>query len=324
MRAIDAVDGESGRRSGSLLRPMKLSAIDTNLLVALEALLTERNVTRAAARLGVGQPAMSHSLARLREHFKDPLLIAKGRQLVLSEKASKLVRAVASATTAVSQVFDDSPRFDPDADRVFVLAAADLFASRVIPHLLGMLASAAPGAELEVRPLIARSTEQILSDGVELALGVFEDVPPSINQQVLFREPYVCVVRADHPARGRKMKRDVFLALPHLEVAPAPQTRPGQRIDSLLSARGERRRVTTRVPHFSVAARILASTDQVLTMTRGFAALLAETAPLRFLDCPLDLPPAAFSQIWSRRHDGDPGHRWLREAVAAICSSRAR
>src|SRR5204862_4957286 len=105
--------------------PMKLSAIDTNLLLALHALLEETSVTRAAKRLGVGQPAMSRSLARLRDHFKDPLLVRKGRQLVLSRAAHALSPAVAKAITAVTDVFEDAG--GARAPRSYVLVCADLF-----------------------------------------------------------------------------------------------------------------------------------------------------------------------------------------------------
>ena len=298
---------------------MKLSGIDANLLVALDALLKERSVTRAAARIGVGQSAMSHTLARLRAHFGDPLLVPRGRELVLTEKALKLVEAVDTATDAVAAVFVDKPGFDPTARRTFVLACTDLFSLRFVPPLLHTLSREAPGIELEVRPLISRSTEQILSDGVELAFGVFEDVPVEMNQLRLFQDPFVCVVRADHPDVADELSLETYVALPHLEVAPAPSSRPGDRIDRLLTARGLRRRVTTRVPYFLLAAHLVAQSDLVLTMTQAHAEVLAELAPLRIVKAPLELPPLAFSQIWCRRYDDDEAHRWLRDTAARIC-----
>jgi DNA-binding transcriptional LysR family regulator len=299
---------------------MKLSDIDTNLLLALEALLTERSVTRAAARLGVGQPAMSHSLARLREHFGDPLLVRRGRDLVLSEKARALLDSVTQATAALSRVFEERPGFDPAAPRRFAVACTDLFSLRFVPELLATVEREAPGVELEVRPLVARSTEQILGDGVDLAFGVFEDVPPAINQEHLFSDPFVCVVRADHPAvEHEALSLESYVSLPHLEVAPAPQSRPGARIDRVLAAQGLKRRVKSRVPYFLLAAQILARTDQALTMTRSYAGVLATLGSLRVVAAPIELPPLAFSQIWLHRSDDDPGHRWLRATTARLC-----
>jgi DNA-binding transcriptional LysR family regulator len=160
-----------------------------------------------------------------------------------------------------------------------------------------------------------------LSDGVDLAFGVFDDVPPSLNQQTLFEDPFVCVVRADHPQVGASLSLRAFTRLPHLEVAPAPKARPGLRIERMLAAKGLARRVETRVPYFLLAARILESSDQVLTMTHVFADELRNAARLRIVKCPLAIPPLSFSQIWLRQHDDDPTHRWLRETCARICSS---
>ena len=256
----------------------KLSGIDTNLLIALDALFKERSVTRAAARLSIGQPGMSHSLARLREYFKDPLLVPHGRAMVLTDKALKLVDRVARATEALADVFEERSSFDPLAARRFAFACADLFALRFVPQLFEALRREAPGIEPELRPLVTRATDQILSDGVELAFGVFEDVPPALNQQSLFVDPFVCVVGADNARVGKSLSLRTYVALQHLEVLPAPMARPGARIDRFLTAKGLRRSVATRVPYFLLAARLLAESELILTMTRMFA-----TGELRLL-----------------------------------------
>ncbi len=297
----------------------KLSRFDANLVLALHALLTERSVTRAAARLGVTQPAMSHSLARLREQFDDPLLIAKGRELVLSAVARKLVEPVATAVSALTNVIDGKRAADPRAERTFVLAAADLFATRFFPSVLRALRDDVADVDVEVRSLASRSTEDILSQGVDLAFGVFEDVPPTMNQEHLFQDPFVCVVRESHPRVRRVLSLDQYVTLPHLEVAPAPNARPGERIDRWLAARGHRRRVTTRVPFFALAARILMESDQVMTMTSFLARALTEGKPLRVVKCPLELAALTFSAIWHRRHDADAAHVWLRTVALGVC-----
>jgi DNA-binding transcriptional LysR family regulator len=298
---------------------MKISGIDANLVVALDALLRECNVTRAAKRLGVSQPALSHSLARLREHFKDPLLIANGRQLVLTERAAQLVEPVAAATAALGTVFAKRPAADLRRHRSFVMSCADLFADWLVPPLVRTLHADAPGIDLEVRAHAGRSTEVILSDGVELAFGVFEDVPPAFNQRYLFRDSFVCVVRANHPRVGAALSLKTYVQLQHLEVLPSPNARPGVRIERLLAARGLRRKVAVRVPYFSLAARIVATDDCVLTMTRLFAEQLQRIAPIRIVTCPLPLEPLAFSQIWPRRHDDDLVHRHVRDTSARLC-----
>lgn len=300
---------------------MKLSAIDTNLLLALHALLEESSVTRAAKRLGVGQPAMSRSLARLRDHFKDPLLVRKGRQLVLSREAQALSSSVAKAIAAVTDVFDDAG--GTGARRAYVVACADLFGAAILPGLVDRLSRGADAdATLEVRAILARSTEQILEDGADVALGSFEDVPPVVSQQYLFSDPFVCVVRANHPRVGTALSLDAYLELRHLEVLPAPNARPGLRIDRALGEKANRRRVALRVPYFSIAARVLAESDLLLTMTRSFARELQRVAPLEVVAVPFRVPPLRFSLIWHRSREADRSHRRFRDLVAKICLER--
>lgn len=307
--------------SGDVTPVMKVSGIDANLLIALDALLRERSVTRAAARLGVGQPAMSHSLARLRQHFKDPLLRMMGRDMVPSEKALRLADRVASAAAAFTSIFEDRSGFDPQAPRSFVLASTDAFALRFVPDILETIQRDAPGVEVDVRPLVSPSAEEILTDGVDLAFGAFEDVGTEMNRQHLFHDPFVCVVRANHPEIQQEIALGKYVSLPHLELLPSPHSRPSEPVDRFLAARGQRRNVTTRVPYLLAAAGILAQSDHVLTTTHGNAEPLIKMAPLRIVKPPLEIPPLAFSQIWYRRHDEDEAHRWLRELTARICSS---
>jgi len=178
------------------------------------------------------------------------------------------------------------------------------------------------GADLEVRSIPGRSTEQILDDGADVVLGAFEDVPPVVSQRHLFSDPFVCVVRADHPRVRAAMSLKTYLDLHHLEVLPAPLARPGLRIERALGSKAAQRRVTVRVPYFSLAARVLAESDLVLTMTRSFARVLLELGSLKVVPSPVKVPLQRFSLIWHRRHDGDRAHASLREAIARICVDR--
>jgi DNA-binding transcriptional LysR family regulator len=299
---------------------MKLSGIDTNLLLALNAVLQEGSVTRAARRLGVGQPAMSRSLARLREHFKDPLLVQSGRHFVLSPVARALAPTVAKAVTAIVEVFDDGEA--AGTRRTYSIACADLFAQAIVPSLYAELARAVE-VTLEVRSIPARSSEQILADGTDVVLGSFEDVPPTLSERYLFSDPFVCVVRPGHPrVGGEALSLDAYLELPHVEVLPTPQARPGLRIDRALGARAAERRVAARVPYFSLAARLVAESDLVLTMTRVFARELQTQIPLEIAPAPLELPPLRFSLLWQRARDDDRAHAGFRELVTKTCLER--
>jgi DNA-binding transcriptional LysR family regulator len=296
---------------------MELSAIDTNLLLALHALLQEASVTRAAKRLAVGQPAMSHSLARLRAHFGDPLLVAKGRQHVLSPGAQALAPSVERAVAAVAEVFGDSKRKPASPGRPYVLACADHFGVAVLPILLRNFGGDTGGG-LEIRPLLSRSTEEILEDA-DVALGAFEDVPVTITQRHLFSDSYVCVVRRDHPRVRKALTLETYLELDHIDVVPAPLSRPGARIDRALGQQARRRQVIVRVPYYILAARTVAQTDLVLTITRSLAELMQPLAPVKLVTFPGKILPHRFSLIWHRRNDGDAVHARFRNGVIEAC-----
>jgi DNA-binding transcriptional LysR family regulator len=303
---------------------MKLSGIDANLLAALDALLREKSVTRAARRLGVGQPAVSHSLSRLRAHFKDDLLVLKGRSYVLTDKAEKLVSVVANATRGLAEVFEERPNFDAATSSYrFVVACSDLFGILVIPELLRTLKREAEHVAVELRAIVATSKESILEGGVDLALGIFEDMPSSINQQSLYDDPAVCVVRANHEKVGKRLTLETYGKLPHLEIGPTADSISGMRIDRALAAIGKRRHVTLRVPYYLLAPHILEQTDHVATLSASGAEILAKMARLRVVEPPIELPSYKFSQIWQNSHNDDQAHTWLRERIAGICQRRA-
>jgi DNA-binding transcriptional LysR family regulator len=299
---------------------MKLSGADANLLPALDALLREKNVTRAARRLGVGQPAVSHSLARLRNHFHDELLVLRGRTYFLTEKGEKLAEVVANATRAMAAVFEEPPDFEATTSSSrFVVACSDLLGFIIIPEMLQTLQGEAKHVEVELRTPLNMSKESLLEGGVDLALGVFEDVPPSMNQQALFEDTAACVVREGHGRVGDRLTLDTYGALPHLEIAPARGSIPELHVERALAAVGMRRRVTLRTPYYLLAPRILERTDHVATLPASAAELIAKTALLRVLSPPIELPSYKFSQIWWSNRNDDRGHAWLRGHVADIC-----
>ena len=302
---------------------MKLAGIDANLLAALDALLREKSVTRAARRLGVGQPAVSHSLSRLRAHFKDELLVLSGRDYQLTDKAEKLAIVVANATRALAEVFEDTPSFDAATSSYrFVVACSDLFGVLVIPELLRTLKREAQHVEVELRAILSTSKDSILSGGVDLALGMFEDVPAGINQQALYDDPAVCVVRADHEQVGARLTLETYGTLPHLEIAPVADAIRSLYIDRALAAVGKSRRVTLRVPYYLLAPHILEHTDHVATLSASGADILLKMARLRVVEPPLALPAYRYSQIWQNSYNDDNAHTWLRERIAGICQSR--
>jgi len=246
----------------------------------------------------------------------------RGRDYFLTDKAQKLAGVVANATRALAEVFEQTPSFDAATSSRFVVACSDLFGILVIPELLRTLKREAEHVEVELRAIVSTSKESILADGVDLALGVFEDVPPGINQQSLYDAPAVCVVRANHEQVGQRLTLETYGKLPHMEIAPVADALSGLHIDRALAAIGQRRHVTLRVPYYLLAPHILEQTDHVATLSASGADILAKMARLRVVEPPIPLPSYKYSQIWQNSHNDDLAHTWLRERVASICQRR--
>ncbi|RYE91189.1 MAG: LysR family transcriptional regulator [Myxococcales bacterium] len=296
-----------------------MRGVDTNLIVALHALLRHQNVTRAAREVGLGQSSMSHALARLRAHFDDPLLVPVGRTMVLTERARGLVEPVSEAVARLERVFTPPEPFEPRTSRrVFRVAATDNLALYVLPRLAATLQRSAPGIDVRVCALPADWATSLLRGEIDLKLGRKAPVPRSLDAQELSREELACVVRRGHPVRARPGAAE-YAALDHLLIAPTASVdaTPSGAVDVALARRGLARRVAMSVPHFLVAPFIVAQSNLVLTAPARLLAPFVDSLDLRRLTLPVRLPGYRLSQVWAAHARDDEGHRWLRAAVAA-------
>ncbi|HET9953244.1 MAG TPA: LysR family transcriptional regulator [Polyangiaceae bacterium] len=290
---------------------MNLAAIDTNLVIALHALLKERNVTRAAKRLGLGQSATSHALARLRRLFGDALLVKAGRELVLTDRAEALLGPCTNAVAELERLFTEPSPFEPrSARRKFRIASTDNLEAYVLPRLTAILAKEAPGVELHFFQLTTDWISGLKQDEFDLKLGRSYPIPSGLRSEELFRDRLVCVARRGHPM-GRRISLRQYAALSHIVVAPGRPERSF--MDEALAAAGLERRVALVVPHFLPALFAVAASDYVVTVPSR----LMGVSPLRLRSVPLPVRAAeyALTQVWSDRHDADPGHRWLRQTI---------
>lgn len=296
---------------------MKLSAIDTHLVVALHALLEERSVTRAARRTGVTQSTMSHALSRLRACFDDPLLVAEGRGMVPTARALALAGPAAAAIAGLEAVFAAPAAFDPRKDaRAFRVAATDNLELLVLPRLARMFAREAPRVDVRVRALSADWAGELRRGELDLKLGRRGPDAPGLVRETLASESLVCVVRRGHPALAKRMTVKRYAALDHLLVAP----HGGEvgAVDRALAAHGMRRRVAMTVPHFLVAPFVVARSDLILTAPSRVAAALGPALSLVTLPCPVELPSYALEMSWAERASGDPAAAWLRACVRRV------
>ncbi len=297
---------------------MRLESIDTHLVVALHALLQERNVTRAAKRVGLTQPSMSHALSKLRDHFDDPLLAPAGRALELTERGRSLLAPVSTAIDALRDVFAPAPPFDPKlVARTFRIASSDNLELLVLPPLAALLEREAPRIDVRSSDLGADWRERLRRGELDVKLGRAETPAPGLRSRVLFQERLVCLVRRGHPAMRGRLTPQRYAALDHLLVAP----RGGETgiVDDVLAARGLERRVAMTVPHFLVAPFVVASSDVVLTISTRVAERFASRLGLVTLPCPVPTPKYALAQTWAASMDDDEGHAWFRDAVARVC-----
>lgn len=308
------------------MHDVHLEALDMNLLVALRALLAERHVTRAAARVGLSQPAMSHALARLRELLGDPLLVRTPSGMQPTPRAEAMTAPLQRALEDIGRVLASPAPFVPRlATRKFRIATNDYMELVVLPRLLARLWKEAPNVDVRVVNLTARANDELAEGRLDLALGVVDrsgqvDAPQGIRSQRLVSDGFVCVVREGHPVVKRRLSLDDFVALPHALVAPRGE--PGSIVDSALERIGKKRRVAVEVPHFLVAPHVVRETDVVLTLAARVAKSLAPLLGLRQLPPPVELPGFSMSMLWHERQHVDPAHVWLRGLMAAVAKEQ--
>lgn len=296
----------------------RLSEINLNLLVSLDALLTERSVSRAARRTGVSQPAMSQSLRQLRAIFDDALLARDRGVLVLTPAAERLMVPLRHALVAVQRVLDGEKPFDPGrAERRFTIAVGDFAAVTLLPPLLERASREAPGIGFDVRPVEpTRLFERLATGEFDLVIGAKLDASGDFMRQLLYRDGFVCMARRDHPElSGDALDLERYAALPHVLISPTGEG-PSV-VDRLLAERGKQRRIALRIPYFLAAPLMVVRSDLVLTAPRSVAGAFASTHALALFEPPLELPSFGVYQLWHQRYQSDDAHRWLRELVAA-------
>jgi DNA-binding transcriptional LysR family regulator len=294
-----------------------LESSDLSALATLDALLQESSVSRAARRLGLSTPAVSHALARLRERFDDPLLVRAGKSMVLTPRAEVLRPQVRDAIAVASRVFEASGEMEPsELERTFTLSTTDYVLSVFGRALDERVRREAPGVRLRFLPNALDDADRLRRGDSDLAVGIYGDLPPELKTRTLFTERLVCVVRKGHPTVKKRLTLREFVKLEHVQVAP--RGRPGGYVDELLEARGLERRVARAVPFFHTALEMAATSDYVLTISERIAKATSAALGLVVHEPPLPLEPFALSMVWHPRFDGDQAHKWLRQQLVEV------
>jgi DNA-binding transcriptional LysR family regulator len=292
-----------------------LRRLDMNLLVTLDVLLAEQNVTRAAERLHFSQPSVSVHLAKLRDIFGDPLLLPGPRGMRPTARAESLREPLRDALAALALAVSPEAAFDPaTATQTWRIAATDYSETTVLMPALNRLRAEAPNtrvAVLEMSP--ARTAKQAEQGEIDLAFHTLDDTPPDLHHRPLFKETYVLVGRVDHPKLKRKPTLAQFQALEHVIVSPDGGGFFGP-TDQALAERGMTRRVVLSVPHFLFMRSLIEQTDLVGMLP---ARLVGERSSLRVVSPPVDVTGYEMTMVWHERVHRDPGHMWLREVIAS-------
>ncbi|MBQ0928368.1 LysR family transcriptional regulator [Saccharopolyspora endophytica] len=299
---------------------MNLGQVDLNLLVVLDALLREQNVTRAAERLHMSQPATSTALARLRKLLGDPLLVKQGRYLRLTPRGEALVEPVREVLGTIEQHIVAPPDFDPAHDeRTFNLASSDYVGVVIMRPLLERVNGLMANVRLEMGALSGDAARMIERDEIDLVIlpEVLAEsmVAGSCSSAPVVRDRYVGAVWSQHPLAGGSLPLDALTRYPYLAYAPPNGC-------SLMDEDIERAGVTPRVEvtsvNFITMPFLMAGTDLVTIIPESLGKQLAPAAGIELLEPEFPLRPVRESAYWHSRRDADPAHRWLREQLLAV------
>lgn len=286
--------------------------LDLNLLKALDALLDERSVTRAAARLSLTQPAVSGMLTRLRDAFNDPLFVRAPHGMVPTLRAQALALPVKQLLADADALLQPAI-FDPKrAELTWTIAATDYALKAVIVPFIAALKPLAPGIRVRIIPESPQTLfSQTERGDVDIALLTPRSTPPELHSRALYQEEYVCLMRADHPQAAVPLTLDRFCALEHVLVSWQGDSFRGV-TDEALAALGRSRRVGLSVSSFLVLPEVLAVSDMIAVVPRRLAKM---ASGMHIAPPPLPIPGFTKSMAWHERSHRDPAQQWLRELL---------
>ncbi|MCG8910310.1 LysR family transcriptional regulator [Pseudomonas sp. DP-17] len=300
---------------------MRFHHLDLNLLVALDVLLEEQNITRAAERLHMTQSATSGVLGRLRKYFEDDLLVQVGRSMQPTPYALELAGPVREVLLTIRSSITAKPVFDPaSSKRHFRLIASDYLISVLFSQVIQRIHKEAPGITFEMHPPGEQAVEMTLRGEVDLMFVPERYLIEGHPSQLLFEEEHVCVVWKGNTAVGDTLTLEQYMDMGHISVAFG-RSRQLSIEDWFMSQYGFKRRLEVITNDFNTLPQLLVGTHRIATMHSRLAELYAKYLPLRILPAPVKIPVMRESMQWHRSMDGDPMHRWLREKVSEFIRS---
>lgn len=304
---------------------MNIRRIDLNLLIYLDVLLREQNVTRAAEQLGITQPAMSNGLRRLRDLFNDPLLIRTSEGMTATEKAKEIqpaLRQVLNNITAIVEPDDDFDAFS--SNKVFRIMCSDYAEATLLPHIIKRMRQEAPNVILDFLTPSDVSYKDMELGKVDMAINRFNEMPSSFHQNIIWRDSFSCLINAENPIVD-EWDLEHYVAAAHIWVSKTgmgvgfgvnPEKSGGLGwIDQALQKIGEKRNISIFTRHYSMPALLMMNNDLVATLPTRVAKMQASNPQLVIKEPPFHIPEFELKMAWSPLLQTNSAHRWLRRLI---------
>jgi LysR family nod box-dependent transcriptional activator len=303
---------------------MRFGRLDLNLLVALDALLTEKSVSLAADRLCLSQSATSSALGRLREYFGDELLVVKGRHMILTARAEELIEPVRAVLEQVRTTIAIAPAFDPaTADRQIRIMASDYTTQVLLAEVFAQLADDAPNMRFEIQPMSTNPIEAIERGFIDLLITIDFAVSADHPSQFLFEDDYVVVGYAANPAMSGEMTRERYFELGHVTARFGRAQMPAFE-EWFTRRQKQQRRIEVVAPSFLSLPGLVLGTERIVTMHRRLAVQVVKTFPLVMRELPFAIPPIREVVQWHITNNNDRAIRWVIERLEAVAQNRVQ
>lgn len=308
-----------------------LGRVDLNLLVYLDVLLRERNVTKAADHLGLSQPALSNGLRRLRTLFDDPLLVRTSEGMTPTERAQQLQPIVRDVLSKIDKAVQPQASFDPTNDEYFFrIMASDYAESTLFPHILQRLRDEAPGVILDIMTPSDVSFLDVEQGKVDMVINRFEEMPLSFHQKEVWKDGFACLVSVENPIL-ENFTLDTYLEAPHIWVSktgmgvgvgmnPYDVQHLGW-VDEALRTINKQRKITVFTRHYQAAMLLAEKNDLIVTLPFRAAELQRDNPRVVIKEPPFRIPPFDLKMAWSPLLQHNPAHQWMRRFVAEVAHS---
>ncbi|MFT4654931.1 MAG: DNA-binding transcriptional LysR family regulator [Kangiellaceae bacterium] len=307
---------------------MNLAKIDLNLLVYLDVLLREGSVTKAANQMGITQPAMSNGLKRLRDLFKDPLLVRTSAGMTATKRALELKPIIRKVLNELESNIQPEVEFDPFVSkRTFRIMTSDYAESTLLLGLISKLTLLAPNITLDLITPSDVTFHDVEHGKVDMAINRFEELPSSFHQKIIWHDTFSCVMKSDHPNACQFTLKN-YLSSQHIWVSktgfgvgvgidPTEVQKLGW-VDAELSKLGEKRDIRVFTRHYNAALQIAKNQNLIVTLPSKVAKTFANDPAVKILQPPFNIPPITLKMTWSALLHNDAGHIWLRNLIGEV------